>query len=403
MEGSGVEPLKGHQSEKKTRIKIVMHCPDGCFPYLTPHLLHQCFPSDMYDNLELGISAQDSSVAPIYGRGDNKQPKKPSGFSLSPFVPDAWIRAYPKIALPTFDPFNIVPSPKNVRCGTAKMELLHINTMNGRIPVTHEDYGSTMMGAGQFQAALSLFECPSLNAKDRMHVLERNLEWCSAMLESPNVPNVWLPISIGSVQNDVDVQEMVDSILSWIDEQNSSLSMVCCVDWHLVKDVTQRSSILRILDRALPSSIGLALLAVNSIELLTNALHFANETGQAIRIGTNLPTVTAQQYQVLTIQRKDDDLPSSKKPKFEATFTESTITSNYFSCTSLQPVEPPNAHNWFDDPGPIDTSCPCMTCQEHSRSYLYHLACSKELLVEILLFVHNLHQILHVDEHLAKR
>jgi len=43
-----------------------------------------------------------------------------------------------------------------------------------------------------------------------------------------------------------------------------------------------------------------------------------------------------------------------------------------------------------EDPRPIDESCPCRTCRNHSRAYLRHLRVTGELLVHRLLSIHNL-------------
>jgi queuine tRNA-ribosyltransferase len=42
------------------------------------------------------------------------------------------------------------------------------------------------------------------------------------------------------------------------------------------------------------------------------------------------------------------------------------------------------------DFGPVDPSCPCFTCQNHSRSYLRHLHTAKEILYARLATLHNL-------------
>jgi len=44
-----------------------------------------------------------------------------------------------------------------------------------------------------------------------------------------------------------------------------------------------------------------------------------------------------------------------------------------------------------EDPMPIDPTCTCVTCQNHSRAYLHHLTKAKEILGAILLTWHNLH------------
>jgi queuine tRNA-ribosyltransferase len=44
-----------------------------------------------------------------------------------------------------------------------------------------------------------------------------------------------------------------------------------------------------------------------------------------------------------------------------------------------------------DDPAPIDPTCTCPACKNHSRAYLHHLTKAKEILGSMLLTWHNLH------------
>ncbi|MGI9451633.1 MAG: tRNA guanosine(34) transglycosylase Tgt [Geminicoccaceae bacterium] len=44
-----------------------------------------------------------------------------------------------------------------------------------------------------------------------------------------------------------------------------------------------------------------------------------------------------------------------------------------------------------EDPAPIDPTCTCPACQNHSRAYLHHLTKAKEILGSMLLTWHNLH------------
>ncbi|HZL07318.1 MAG TPA: tRNA guanosine(34) transglycosylase Tgt [Coriobacteriia bacterium] len=46
------------------------------------------------------------------------------------------------------------------------------------------------------------------------------------------------------------------------------------------------------------------------------------------------------------------------------------------------------------DFGPLDATCTCPTCVQHSRAYLRHLVNTKEMLGAILLTIHNLHFLL---------
>jgi queuine tRNA-ribosyltransferase len=43
-----------------------------------------------------------------------------------------------------------------------------------------------------------------------------------------------------------------------------------------------------------------------------------------------------------------------------------------------------------DDPGPLDPTCSCHTCQNYSRAYIHHLLKSEELLGMQLLTLHNI-------------
>ena len=49
-----------------------------------------------------------------------------------------------------------------------------------------------------------------------------------------------------------------------------------------------------------------------------------------------------------------------------------------------------NAKHRYDQT-PIDASCPCSTCRQHSRSYVHHLCKSKDILASMLLTFHNIH------------
>ena len=44
-----------------------------------------------------------------------------------------------------------------------------------------------------------------------------------------------------------------------------------------------------------------------------------------------------------------------------------------------------------EDPAPLDPTCTCGTCRNHSRAYLHHLTKAKEILGSILLTQHNIH------------
>ena len=48
------------------------------------------------------------------------------------------------------------------------------------------------------------------------------------------------------------------------------------------------------------------------------------------------------------------------------------------------------------DPEPLDSNCPCYTCQNYSRAYLHHLERCNEILGSRLNTIHNLHYYLEL-------
>jgi queuine tRNA-ribosyltransferase len=62
---------------------------------------------------------------------------------------------------------------------------------------------------------------------------------------------------------------------------------------------------------------------------------------------------------------------------------------NGYLFTQAGRVNIPNAQHRTDF-GPIDPTCPCATCRDHSRAYLRHLYVAKEILYSRLATLHNL-------------
>ena len=54
------------------------------------------------------------------------------------------------------------------------------------------------------------------------------------------------------------------------------------------------------------------------------------------------------------------------------------------------------------DHTPLDASCPCLACHQHSRAYLHHLIKAEEMLGKILLSLHNITQLLRFTSAMAQ-
>jgi queuine tRNA-ribosyltransferase len=55
-----------------------------------------------------------------------------------------------------------------------------------------------------------------------------------------------------------------------------------------------------------------------------------------------------------------------------------------------------------DDHSPLDASCGCLACRQHSRAYLHHLIRAEEMLGKILLSLHNITQLVRFTTAMAR-
>ena len=105
-------------------------------------------------------------------------------------------------------------------------------------------------------------------------------------------------------------------------------------------------------------------------------------------MGTDLPTLWSQKKLALVVESEITD--KSKRPKAE--IQNNGIVLDADGCMDLKDKA------YARDPKPLQPGCKCLACREDkfSRAYIHHLVCAKELLAEILLFGHNLHQLLQI-------
>jgi Queuine tRNA-ribosyltransferase len=163
--------------------RLLLHCPDGTVPYLTPLMLQRCFaPTTVDDVLTLGIAIRDTCPVPQYetsapvpatdsasvslkdnefgmvrepstNEARSRDAKKPRGFTFSTTFPlDSWLVDYRTLIAPTFD---LVQNPSGASSSAKPIDVVQPDagegitmwTPNGRIRLSPELY---------FQAALSL-------------------------------------------------------------------------------------------------------------------------------------------------------------------------------------------------------------------------------------------------------
>jgi Queuine tRNA-ribosyltransferase len=434
-------------------VRLLLHTEDGAVPFLTPALLRQAFPAaSVTDVLVLGLAVRDTSVVPVYPeattavprkakksrREDGKvsdvteqdeatvpmAPPKPRGYTFTGSVLcDHWLIPYQRVTVPTFDPFadgsNPTPSSSS---STHQMALW---TSNGRQCISIPQFCACAKGLSS-QTCVPLFESipKSLKAKDagndddkctkrKLAIVRTNKAWTEQVLVAASqvVDNacIWAPMAV-----DPNGDEAVDQLdlehLRWIAQQIHGANNVqgcALIGFHLVQQSQKRLLLLQAVCSCLlgdeveqssttpcPSPT-LAILSTNSIRQILQALSLASTASNASRalrivIGTNLPTLWARSKRAFLV-----DFDGWKLSQ-RGVVHEQVWQLDENGCFDLTPPTSKSVdqHAWFRDTNPMIPNCACLTCQTHSRAYLYHLVCAHELLGEMLLFVHNLHHLL---------
>ncbi|KAJ1423902.1 tRNA-guanine(15) transglycosylase-like protein [Ochromonadaceae sp. CCMP2298] len=93
-----------------------------------------------------------------------------------------------------------------------------------------------------------------------------------------------------------------------------------------------------------------------------------------------------------------DSAPISKRQRAEREQggipLTSTLLTKHGNCIDLTRSELDlRDSKYARDPKPLVPGCTCHACRNHTRAYIHHLTLSKEMLAEVLLYHHNLHQL----------
>jgi len=408
-------------------LRLLLQTVDGAFPYLTPHLLQKCFPAEkVQDILWIGISVRDTCIVPVL-----KIPKdgaatapKPRGYTFSDQVQlDPWLAPYTRITVPTFDPVAdaIQFSPKQVADTSTLITASKQHTM------VWTDNGRQQLSTGVYQAAAAglkshvnvpLFDVTLTDAteKRRRAAYQRTQAWCSEMihyssqqLQSQKQGRIWASCLIApkehSLFEDPDVEQQYNAIKKQLQEDQPQVTGVVFVGWQYAKTPAQKLALLQTsADRFkkqaaaanLVSNPILAVLATNTLSQLLGCYQIGIHV-----VGTNLPSKWAKTHRAFVVDFSSwesslQQATATKRPRLaEPDIKESNVLLlDADGCTPVVVASKSDAPSWIRDNRPILPGCSCMTCSQHNRAYLYHLVKTKELLVEILLFIHNLHHLL---------
>jgi hypothetical protein len=255
-----------------------------------------------------------------------------------------------------------------------------------------------------------------------------------------NKNEIWMPLIMdpSSCQDDDDDDEAasIDSQLEWImqehhyiDFSNSNnnncnkITGVALIGWQCCSEAAVRTHQLAAVVSKLAQVSGngqhimdvshLTILATQSLRQILEVASLGgacNSTGSSsspikvVTVGTNLPTIWAQNKKAFVVDLNYQGEPSATTGSNSTLLlldSNGCVCLNTMACSSskeevVADVSIQQHHPWYRDTNPLVSKCVCLTCQTHSRAYVYHLVCAKELLAEILLFIHNLHHMLEL-------
>jgi queuine tRNA-ribosyltransferase subunit QTRTD1 len=424
---------------EETKTKLILHCENGSPPYLTPALLASCFPSTsraVQDHLIFGIAVRDSCVTPVYepkGRKSKKKTKqtnnsgkstppsrqgsaasdgassiastssaKPTGYTFTgrPLHEHLIIpREYNVLACPSFDLIDDGKSSNNAtKAATATHRGLSLVTPRGHQKLTPDLYHEV---ARKMEAPVSIGmydQASEENSKRNAKSVERTKlwleEWSNISAEQNNDDEdkstsceIWAPIVGGA-----DLELRLDCIENAT--KQSSICGVALIGIHHIADRQARVELMQSCTKAIPKSMPYAVLVANSIGQILDAA----QNGVQF-IGSSLPVLLARSHRALVLDLhawkdeekgvlNDDDLAKKRPRAVGGAISIDDPNTTKDGCICL------DEKSFARDVASFVKGCSCLACTEHKRAYVHHLINAKELLAEILLFVHNLHHLL---------
>ena len=393
--------------------RLLLHCVDGCVPYLNPNQLEEHFPPSENPDLWLGLAVRDACVTPVFQTpSDSKKKEKPKkeskavnkvrGYTFAATPPDPWLLPYTRITVPSFGSNEHQSSTSGSSKNTNNA--VHVWTPHGRQKLTPDLYATASLEGLQAQHTLALFDDfgeEDYSARRLQKANTRNEQWFQHLSsnETAQKSSLWKPILLPHPAEDSAKDETTTSHPKKDDKQEGAPkhipSGVAFVGrWH--SDIQ--------LDTILASSDlnGVPWKAILTTHSLSDILEIAT-AGVANLIGTNLPQKWAKDKLALgldlssietMLNKEESDAKRQKTDSAESTNDSPTNEDkkqlNENGCMDL------SNKIYARDTRPLVPGCDSFVCRDNrfSRAYIHHLVVAKEMVAEILIFGHNLHCLL---------
>jgi len=418
------------------KFKFLMHAEDGSFPYLTEYLLRKYFNPDdeiVKDHLILGIAIKDTCVQPVYTEKENTKLKrkrsdgdsdakdsgtktsstsngkntiKPTGYTYSTKSLEDQTRLLPgyrTLAVPSFDlvddakiameketvnraknaqmskngpkaASSTVPSVTSTR---DKLSLISPNGLQQITPVMYAEVSNKL----QCDSVLALYDQAHQDEgkKRKAAAGERSKVWLEkfigALEPSETKSTLWAALSCYDSK-----WSFADSI-NYLSEHQQSCEGIAIIGWHHIQSRDERVDLLRKLGNALPSKSNLAILAASNLSQILDAARNGVTT-----IGSSLPVTWARSYKALNLSLSS---PTGSQEGQNMDSDGCIDLSNEMYCCDASPILP---------------GCQCLSCTDnrYTKAYVHHLIKANEMLAQILLFGHNLHQKLFLFREMSR-
>ncbi len=401
--------------------RLLLHCVDGCVPYLNPNQLEEHFPPSENTDLWLGLAVRDACVTPVFQtpsdskkkekfkQKESKAVNKVRGYTFAATPPDPWLLPYTRVTVPSFGS-NEHGDAKSSASGSSKNNnnAVHVWTPHGRQKLTPDLYATASLDGLQSQHTLALFddfEEDDFSARRLQKANARNEQWFKhlASTEAAEKSSLWKPILLPHPAEEKDPTTNASVSHPKKDDKGEGApipipSGVAFVGrWHAEIQ----------LDTIIDSSDlnGVPWKAILTTHSLSDILEIAT-TGIANLIGSNLPQKWAKDKLALGLDLSSVEImlngeeSDSKRQKTDS--AESTNDSetneetpdktllNKDGCMDL------SNKIYARDTRPLVPGCDSFVCRDNrfSRAYIHHLVVAKEMVAEILIFGHNLHCLL---------
>ena len=387
--------LDQHASQQP--IRLLVHAVDGVVPYLTPESLRKCFPAASSNRLLLGLAVRDTCVVPVYPQGKNR----PRGYTFSSSCPaDAWLQEYNRVTVPSFDLVDD-ETDKNDSGFTVNNNHVMTWTPNGRLALTPQLFLEASQGLAA-HITLPLYDMippPGIGSSDSKRTtraraaITRSREWFRHWMvnQKDNAGAAWVPLLVDPMAG-IDFEYQLDFIRSAASDGRVE-GVVLIGLAHVQGEALAQKALSSVREKLGDLQLGVVVLTTHSLrQFLLVATH-----GGSV-IGSDLAAKLAHSYKALVVDISQSHAHGSdNKGAKRSRPMVGTMGLDRNGCVDLTPPNnDANAHAWFSDMSPMVDGCSCFTCKTHSRSYIYHLVCAKELLANMLLMIHNLHHMIQL-------